>query len=319
MEALIIEIERRKLEAVSPKMELARNFQGNIIVAKGGRSAGAKTTGMVSLNVQESHRTEQRVVCLRETYVSLEESMYEAVRECVDTLRYPGWHFAPSQGFIRSPTGSKWVFRGLANLRAAKATKGLQGFTRFLMDEAADISGASLDVVLPTVMKVKGSKLFAAYNPSTETDPIFTKVWKPNIDNPRALLLDMKPGKEDNPWFNDESQALSDQLKREDPELWEHVWGGKPLFQGERSVLARIDIRNAMERTVEPSKPRELGVDVARFGDDKTVFYLRQGMKVVKYKEVAKMDTQEVARIAFDMVDRDKQTAIKVDDTGVGG
>lgn len=319
MEALIIEIDRRKLESVSPKMELARNFHGNIIVARGGRSAGAKTTGMVSLNVQESHRTEQRVVCLRETYVSLEESMYEAVRECVDTLRYPGWHFAPSQGFIRSPSGSKWVFRGLANLRAAKATKGLQGFTRFLMDEAADISGPSLDVVLPTVMKVKGSKLFAAYNPNTETDPIFTKVWKPNLDNPRALLLDMLPGKADNPWFNDESQALSDQLRREDPELWEHVWGGKPMSQGERSVLARVEIRAAMDRTVEPGAPEEIGVDVARFGDDKTVFAHRRGDKIIELKEVAKMDTQEVARIAWDMARRNREIPIKVDDSGVGG
>lgn len=319
MEQLLIEIERRNREAVSPKMELARNFPGNIIVARGGRSAGAKTTGMVSLNVQESHRTEQRVVCLRETYVSLEESMYEAVRECVDTLEFPGWHFAPSQGFIRSPTGSKWVFRGLANLRAAKATKGLQGFTRFLTDEAADISGPSLDILLPTVMKVRGSKLFAAYNPNTETDPIFSKVWKPNISNPRALLLDMRPGIEDNPWFNEESQQLSDQLKADDPELWEHVWGGKPMAQGDRSVLARAEIRLAMERTVPAGNVKELGVDVARFGDDKTVFALREGMRVTELREVAKMDTQEVARIAWDMVKRDRDVPIKVDDSGVGG
>ncbi len=316
--AFIREDERRKKLAVSPKLELARNFPGNIIGAKGGRSAGAKTTGIISLNVQESHREYHRVVGLRETYVSLEESMYQAVREAVDYLEYPGWRFPMSQGYAESPVGSKWVFRGMSNLRAARATKGLQGFDRFIADEASDLSGASIDVLLPTVMKVRGSKFFFAFNPNTETDPIFTKVWRPYENDPSALLLDMKPGIIDNPWFNEESQKMSDKLKAEDPELWEHVWGGQPLSQGQRSVLARVGIRAAMEREVEPGNPEEIGIDVARFGDDKTTFFRRRGMKVVEFKEVAKMDTQEVARIGWDMARRDPKVPIKVDDSGVG-
>lgn len=318
--AISYEEERRKKEIVTPKMELARNFKGKIIGARGGRSAGGKTTSMVSLNVQESHRSRHRVVCLREIQESLEESLYQSVEECVERLKLPGWRFPRSQGYCQSPSGSHWIFRGLKDIRAARSTKGLQGFDRFIMDEAATIIGESLDMILPLLGKVEGSQLWFAYNPETETDPIFTKVWVPYQDDPDALLLDMLPEGADNPWWNADAQKLSDKMRKDDPDLWEHVYGGKPRKQGERSVMVRVDIRAAMERTVEPGNPFELGVDVARFGDDKTTFYPRRGMKVLSDKvriEHGK-DTQEVARIAWDMVGRDKTVPIKVDDSGVG-
>lgn len=315
----IEEDERRKWELVSPKLELARNFKGTIIGAQGGRSAGAKTTGIVSLNVQRSHREEIRVVGLREIQASIEESLYQSVEEAVDYLKYPGWRFPRTRGYCESPIGSRWVFRGLKDMRAASNTKGLQGFDVFIMDEAQNISGESIDMVLPTVVKVEGSQLWFAYNPETESDPIFTKVWRPFMNDPRALLLTMLPEGADNPWWNEGSQMMSDKMKKEDPDLWEHIYGGKPRKQGQRSVLSRAAIREAMEREVASGAPKELGVDVARFGDDKSTFGLREGMKGSKFREESGKDTQEIARIAWDMVGRDRTIPIKVDDTGVGG
>ena len=317
--AIIAEEERRKKEAVSPKMELARNFKGKIIGARGGRSAGAKTTSMVSLNVQQSHRARHRVVCLREIQESLEESLYQAVEECVDRLELPGWRFPRSQGYCESPTGSHWIFRGLKDLRAARNTKGLQGFDRFIMDEAATIIGESLDMVIPLLGKVQGSQLWFAYNPETDSDPIFTKVWLPYQNDPDALLLDMQPEGADNPWWNSDAQKLSDKMRRDDPDLWEHVYGGKPRSQGEKSVLARAAIRAAMDRTVQPSAPHEFGVDVARFGDDKITVYERRGMKAKCLAIWSKIDTQETGRRVWDLANRNVLLPIKVDDTGVGG
>jgi len=317
--AIMVEEERRKKEAVSPKMELARNFRGKIIGARGGRSAGAKTTSMVSLNVQQSHRARHRVVCLREIQESLEESLYQSVEECVDRLELPGWRFPRSQGYCESPTGSHWIFRGLKDLRAARNTKGLQGFDRFIMDEAATIIGESLDMVIPLLGKVQGSQLWFAYNPETDSDPIFTKIWLPYQNDPDALLLDMLPEGADNPWWNSDAQKLSDKMRRDDPDLWEHVYGGKPRSQGDKSVLARAAIRAAMDRTVPDGRPIEIGVDVARFGDDSTTVYRRHGMKVSKFEIWAKLDTQETARRVWDIAGRNSEIPIKVDDSGVGG
>lgn len=316
--AFMREDERRKKEAVSPKMELARNFKGKIIIAKGGRSAGAKTTSMVSLAVQRSHRMRRRVACLREIQESLEESLYHAVEKQVDYLEYPGWKFPRSQGFISTPMGERWIFKGLKDLRAARNTKGLDDIDEFIVDEGATIIGESWDILIPLLGKKQGSQLWAAFNPETESDPIFTKLWVPYLNDPDALLLDMLPEGADNPWWNADAQKMSDKLRREDEDLWLHVYGGQPKKQGERSVLARVDIREAMDRELPIGYPVELGIDVARFGDDKTTFYKREGMKITDYRIVNGFDTQEVARIGWDMVKRDPNVPIKVDVTGVG-
>lgn len=323
-EALEIEylqlLEQEYREQVSPKMELARDFKGLIIGARGGRAAGAKTSGMISLNVQEANREYHRYACLREIQESLDESLYQAVQEAVDKLQYPGWKFPRSLGYCESPTGSRWIFKGLKDMRATRSTKGLQSIDRMIVDEAANIADDSWDVVLPTLFRNKGARLFFAYNPETESDPVERKIWIPYKDDSDALLLDMRPCGEDNPWWNDTMEKLSSKMKSEDPQLWEHVYGGKPRVQGDYAVINRVDIREAMSRELPiEGDIEEIGIDVARFGDDKTVFVKRHGMKVTAIEVYSKLDTQEVARRGWELSGRNPRMLFKVDDTGVGG
>jgi phage terminase large subunit len=63
----------------------------------------------------------------------------------------------------------------------------------------------------------------------------------------------------------------------------------------------------------------EIGVDVARFGDDQTVMYKRHGLKTIERRSFVGQDTMRTADEAWDMAGRDPRVRIKVDDTGVGG
>jgi phage terminase large subunit len=85
--------------------------------------------------------------------------------------------------------------------------------------------------------------------------------------------------------------------------------------------MSRVLVRAAMNRSLleDPQGVVELGVDVARFGDDRSVIYKRRGMKVIGEKVLKGSDTQQVARTAWDMAGRNPQVKIKVDDSGVGG
>ena len=63
---------------------------------------------------------------------------------------------------------------------------------------------------------------------------------------------------------------------------------------------------------------KRLGVDVARFGDDTTVIYLRQGLKAGPFVVMRKADTQAIAdRVAL-AVYNTKSELVFVDQTGVG-
>jgi phage terminase large subunit len=73
--------------------------------------------------------------------------------------------------------------------------------------------------------------------------------------------------------------------------------------------------------------PPEIGVDVARYGDDKTTLYARRGPVVTHAEEYAKQDLMEttgrVVRLADRVADEHKVEAkkidLKIDDTGLGG
>ena len=77
---------------------------------------------------------------------------------------------------------------------------------------------------------------------------------------------------------------------------------------------------------IESAKVLHIGVDVARFGDDKTVITPRISAKIYEFRKYSKKDTMETAgnviRCCKDYMGRFlhiRKCLIKVDDTGVGG
>ncbi|MGD8567338.1 MAG: phage terminase large subunit [Gammaproteobacteria bacterium] len=318
-------LEQAEAEMVSPLVENMRSVSiggkcpDNIMIkgVRGGRGAGAKSWGMTSLLVQECNQTPHRVACLREIHNSLEESVYELVQATVDRLKYPGWKF--TKEYIESPCGSHWIFRGLKDLRASRNIKGLTGFTRFFVEEADPISAESWDFLLPTLFRNDGAQLIFCYNQESEADPVTTKIWIPYQNDPDAVLLEARPEGLDNPWWNATLQKLSDKMKETDPDLWEHVYGGKPRSQGHNAVLSRAYVRNAMDRDLGDSDGAvEVGCDPADKGDDKTEIYMRKGFKVIDHKELRKMDGTYIANEIWSMIKGDPSIAVKVDETGIG-
>ena len=307
--------EQRELERVSPKLEAFRN-PARIKGCRGGRGAGAKSWSIASLLVQKANYERKHIVCLREVQLTLEESVWKLMRDMIVRLRYPGW--VVTDKYIDCPrTGSHIIFRGLSDLRADQA-KSLENFDIAWIEEAQSVSNHSLDVLFPTMRK-PGSEIWFGLNPDEEIDPIVARTWGSGRDD--MILLDLDPGSVDNPWWTAELQKEMEVDFARDPELAEHIWKGAPRIQGERSILARSAIRAAMERKFSDDLEgiEELGIDVARFGDDRSQIYKRKGLKIIAEKTFNGADTQRVAREAWEMAGRKPSTLIKVDDDGVGG
>ena len=311
---LIFALEQRKLERVSPKMQ--RFWEPwRVKIAHGGRGAGAKSWGAASILVQKAHKEQLRICCFREIQRSLEESSYRLMVDTVQRLRYSNWVI--TREYLDSPCGSHIIFRGLADMRAADQMKSLEGYQIFWVEEASAISKESLAVLLPT-LRQPGSELWATLNREAEKDPIMAELWDSDRDD--VLRVELKQGKEDNPWFPDVLQAEMEAAYKNNPDEALHVWGGQPRAQGDNAVLSRVAIRGAMTRKDIPeTEPDEMGVDVARFGSDKTEMYRRKGAKTIAHQTYTKKDTVYVADAAWDMAGMKQRVIIKVDDTGVGG
>lgn len=67
------------------------------------------------------------------------------------------------------------------------------------------------------------------------------------------------------------------------------------------------------------TRPNELGVDVARFGDDKSTFYHRVGIGSRRVGEHRKRDLMELVGKTVKLANMLGVDAIKIDDTGMGG
>lgn len=65
--------------------------------------------------------------------------------------------------------------------------------------------------------------------------------------------------------------------------------------------------------------PKILGVDVARFGDDQTVFILRQGRKVFPPLKFRGLDTMQTAGRVADLIIEQAPQVVMIDGVGVGG
>jgi len=105
----------------------------------------------------------------------------------------------------------------------------------------------------------------------------------------------------------------------ESPAYQARVKGQFPT-EADDTLIPLSWIEAAMEREVpEGMVPVELGVDVARFGSDKTVIATRCGLKVLPLKVFAKQGTMETAGHAIVEYRERQAVAIKVDDIGVGG
>ncbi len=300
-------------ESVSPKLEAFR-YPKRIKVAYGGRAAGAKSWSIASLLVQKARRIPVNILCTREIQLSLEESVYRLIIQTIERLHYPGWNI--TREYIMSPIGSRFIFRGLKDLRAAAAIKGLEDIDIAWAEEAAALSNDSLDMLFPTIRK-PGSELWFSFNREEDSDPVYERLVKNKRDD--SLIVFLEPGKIDNPWWTDESQKEMDEDYKRDPDQAEHIWGGQPRKQGQKAVMSRTAIRGAMDRNIKPEGAIEIGVDVARFGDDKTELYKRHGVKIIDHKEFIGQDTMRTANVAWDMAGQDNSIPIKVDDTGVGG
>lgn len=82
--------------------------------------------------------------------------------------------------------------------------------------------------------------------------------------------------------------------------------------------ISSITVQGAIDREVYPSGPRLIGVDVARFGDDRTIILKRNGDKVQEVQTYRGLDLMQTAGHVAQAIDRYKPEACFIDAVGLG-
>lgn len=190
-------------------------------VAKGGRDSGKSWT-IAQLLLLEGASRPIRVGCFREVQKSLKDSVYTLL--CDQIKRLGLSHFYTStREEIRGANGTLFVFSGLS-LQTKDSLKSYEGMDYAWVEEAHSVSQGSWDVLTPTIRKA-GSEVWISFNPSMDTDPVYRMFCTKDRDDTVVVSINWY----DNPWKSAALDSEREQMKRDDPEKYAHVYEGQCL------------------------------------------------------------------------------------------
>ncbi|WP_255560458.1 PBSX family phage terminase large subunit [Pseudochrobactrum sp. Wa41.01b-1] len=252
-------------------------------------------------------------MCLREVQNSIKDSVKQLIEDKIAEYGLLD-DFDITDQEIRGPNDSLIIFRGLKSHNAA-SIKSLEGFNRAWVEEAQTVSQKSLDLLIPT-LRAAGSELWFSWNPDQPTDPI-DKLLR-NSANDNAVVV--RANYSDNPFFPSALREDMERDKRADPAKYAHVWLGEYQTLADMQFISWDDVNGAQQRQFRRgAKPVLFGIDVARFGDDRSVLAIREGDVLTDLMKWERLDTQQLSGYIVEVARSRSPQAIFVDGVGVGG
>lgn len=279
----------------------------------GGR-AGGKSYAFADCLIIKARQSKILVACVREVQNSIKDSVYKLLKDRVEHYGFDDFRFYEDR-IENIITGSTFIFKGLKD-QNAQNIKSLEGVDYCWVEEGQTISKQSWEILNPTIRK-PNSEIWVSMNRDQENDPI----WKAIASHPDDKTLVVKVNYYDNPHCPEEMKYLAEKCKNENPDDYEHIWLGAPQNQGDTKLIAAKDVRKAQENKIMSStSPLIIGVDIARYGDDKTVLCFRRGRYCYKLQEYTHIDTVELANILTAKIKEDAPARIFLDmgNTGAG-
>ena len=278
----------------------------------GGR-AGGKSYAFADSLLFLGRMNKLLIACMREVQESIKDSVHKLLSDRIDWYELSDYKVLQNK-IINAVTGTEFIFKGLSD-KSAQNIKSLEGVDIVWLEEAQKISKQSWDVLNPTIRKT-GSEIWISMNRETENDP----VWQAVALHPDERTLVVKVNYTDNPFCPEEMTYLAEKCKNENPRDYEHIWLGAPLSQGNNRLIAQNCVYRAAKNTVfAENSPLIIGLDVARFGDDNTVFCFRRGRKCLRLESYHGLDNVEVANRATFFIKTYNPVRLFIDAGGVGG
>lgn len=279
----------------------------------GGR-AGGKSFAFADSLIIKARMGKFLIACVREVQNSIKDSVYKLLKDRAAYYGFDDFKFYEDR-IENVLTGSKFIFKGLKD-QNSQNIKSLEGVDVCWVEEGQSISKKSWDILNPTIRK-KGSEIWISMNREEENDPI----WKALALNPDGRTLVVKVNYYDNPHCSEEIKYLALKCKAQNLEDYEHIWLGAPVKAGDNKLIALKDVMKAFDvKICVSTSPLVIGVDIARFGDDKTVLCYRRGRYCYKIDAFSKLSTVDLANKLTNVINEDKPKRIFLDlgNTGAG-
>lgn len=293
------------MEIATPFLPLiTKKFRNKLYY--GGR-AGGKSFAFADCLLLLGRESKLFVACVREVQNSIKDSVYKLLKDRADFYELTDYVFYEDR-VENILTGTRFIFKGLKD-QNSQNIKSLEGVDICWIEEGQSISKNSWDILNPTIRK-PNSEIWISMNREEENDPI----WKAVAAHPDDRTLVVKVNYYDNPHCPEEMKYLAEKCKADNPDDYEHIWLGAPVNQGSTKLIAVKDVMKAFEQKMTSStSPLVVGVDIARFGDDKTVLCFRRGRYCFDLKEYSALDTVALANLLTKVIKESNPARVFLD------
>lgn len=193
----------------------------------------------------------------------------------------------------------------------------------YLIDESGDIPPSVGRAAEQGLGNCEWGKILQAGNPTSQTGLLYESVG-PQSKHWTVVRITGDPNDpRRSPRINlAQAQSWIDRYGRDNPWVMSYVLGLFPPT-AVMALLTPDEVRTAMQRKLALEdyefSQRRIGVDVARFGDDATVFYQRQGKLLLPAVEMRGARTNEIAAKLLDLAAKWSSEMEMIDDTGGWG
>jgi phage terminase large subunit len=218
-------------------------------VLYGGRGAGKTETIALALIILARSR-KLRIACFRELQKSIDESVYETLKNRIIDLGFENEFDIQKTTIISLKTGSEFIFSGLRY--QINSIKSMARIDIAWVEEASNTSKTTWTKLPPTIRGLgrlegdtseqggpfgKGPEIWISFNPELDTDEVYERfVKKRDKWCPEFITNDkgeqeryshvMKLNWNDNPFLPNDSRIEMEVMKVADEDEWLHVWEG---------------------------------------------------------------------------------------------
>ncbi len=219
-----------------------------------------------------------------------------------------------SKNRITFKNGSEIMMLTAEAKYVAKESKSLMGFGASIVavDESSLIPDVMFSKIIRMVGGVENGKLIQLGNPFENNhfgrafdSPLYHKIsidWRQALEEKRITQE-----------FLDEARETISELD------WTIFYECKfPDSGSEDALIPRPWIELSVDQKDCGGEHKQAGLDVARFGRDKTVYISRKGDKVERVEVTEKMDTMEVVGWVRAFLDKDEPDVLCIDVVGIG-
>lgn len=289
-------------EAFAPFLEKSKPIK----VAIGGRGSG-KSLAFGDMFTLKMLTEQADIYCLREFQDSVFDSVHRVFAGSVqDRLNLEGWSIQENK--VVAPNGARTIYKGAA--RNPDNIQSAQGYKYSWFEEAHRASKASLDKLLPTILRNPGAECWFSANPQSSGDAFSQRFIVPYLQQLEQhgyyeddIHLIIVVNWRDNPWWNAEQEALRQWDYDNRPRAeYDWIWEGKFNDSVEGSIIkpewfdACIDAHK-IDRLVNVFKPT--GAKIAAHdpfddGQDAGGYALRHGSIIQKVDELHSGEIDEV-------------------------